>query len=601
MSKICGIVSRKNDIEHKNRLIRRMLYSMRHESWHKIEQKSFQYIAMGHLSIQKFNLEPQPIWNQCRTKCIVMAGKIFDYSTMRTELEKRGHAFRYLENDAEFILHCYEEKGTSFIKDLYGLFTFAIWDEENKRVVIVNDRYGMRPLYYYADKEKFIFASEVKGLLADKSLERKINWKAWGDFFIFEGVNGNETFFENIFALPAASTLIYEGGRLFLYKYWEGKEIKIEENQSENYFLEKGKTLIEQAVKRQIKGLKEAICFLSGGYDSRCIAYTISQLMPQTLDFKTYTTPKIAYKNIMDCLLAVQVARRLKLNHTIAYYGPDSLEMHREKWFYITDGLCPLHLWLMPLIFSLGRGTLVNFEGMGGDLFGRGVMLTETNVRYSFENNNDGILNILRKEKADRVKIVKKLFRNRYSDCMIEKSFDFIKKDLIDLNTPNKVSLFYLQNRIRRNSSLVPLLVLTKAETFCPLMDKDLVEFALTIPPYMKLQDKFYRTLLKRMYPDFFNVATVSGGQYLPADLQGIRRRFYDVSTRILKGKILKRIKAESQMPSKRLLSKSPDAAGAFSGKGFNIENIEHFLNEDIDRCPEASHLLMWHEHFFVT
>ena len=203
MAKICGIIDfGKDDGEIKD-LIKSMTGSMKHKSWHKQHLFCERKIGMGHISIGQTNKEEQPIWNKNKTKCIVMAGKIFDYKGISSN-----------ETDAEFILDSYEKFGDKFVKDLNGIFSFALFDSEKNKLILANDRYGIRPLFYCVTNKKMIFASEIKAILKDKTVKRDVDWKAWGDFIYCGEIHGDNTFFKDISCLPNASVLTFENGKI---------------------------------------------------------------------------------------------------------------------------------------------------------------------------------------------------------------------------------------------------------------------------------------------------------------------------------------------------------------------------------------------------
>jgi asparagine synthase (glutamine-hydrolysing) len=124
-------------------------------------------LAHRRLSIIDLAGGHQPLSNEDGSVHIVFNGEIYNYRDLRRELLQRGHLFR-TETDTEVIVHLYEELGERCVERLRGMFAFAIWDQRSRRLVLARDRLGQKPLFYTHTPRGFLFASEVKGLLADR-------------------------------------------------------------------------------------------------------------------------------------------------------------------------------------------------------------------------------------------------------------------------------------------------------------------------------------------------------------------------------------------------------------------------------------------------
>ncbi|MCM8808087.1 MAG: asparagine synthetase B, partial [Candidatus Omnitrophica bacterium] len=157
-------------------------------------------IALGNtrLSIIDIKFGRQPIHNEKKDIWIVSNGEIYNFLELREELIKLGHNF-YTKSDTETIVHAYEEWDVNCLEKLNGMFAFAIWDKRKRMLFLARDRFGIKPLYYYLDGEKFIFASEIKAVLQDKSIRIMPNEKSIFKFLVY-GFNDDEeeTFFEGI-------------------------------------------------------------------------------------------------------------------------------------------------------------------------------------------------------------------------------------------------------------------------------------------------------------------------------------------------------------------------------------------------------------------
>ena len=167
------------------------------------------------LKITDFLNGDQPIYNEDKTICVVLNGEIYNYLEIKEEL-KESHVFK-TKTDTEVIIHAYEEFGIDCVHRFNGSFALAIWD--GKFLFLVRDRMGQKPLYYYYKDGCFIFASEIKGILTQVNSSPNIT----ENFKVFETTLNDETLFKDIFSLPPASILIFDGININIKKYWELK------------------------------------------------------------------------------------------------------------------------------------------------------------------------------------------------------------------------------------------------------------------------------------------------------------------------------------------------------------------------------------------
>ncbi len=569
MTKICGAVRNNNDACGK--LIRQMNQAMQHEPWHSLDDYSEAQFEAGHISLGKINPEKQPIWNRDRTKCIVMAGKIFNYKKDKEKLSRKGYIFQYQNNDPEYILYAYEEYGSKSFKSLNGVFAFAIWDKKSKQLVIVNDRYGFRPLFYARHNEGISFASEVKALLKDDQIPRNINWKAWGDFYVFGWIFGNDTYYKNIYALPPASVLIYKNGKLSLKRYWDYRKVKVDTKHSEDYFVNKGAELVESAVKRQIEGLEDATCFLTGGLDSRGIAATIKKLKGDDLQINTYIgctfnteqlksinaetiTQQLDFHHrcILETIVSKEIATALGFKHTTVFWTNQEEKSFLDKWAYVTDGMTDAHLWAMNLVSHLPQDIHVNFDGAVAGVFLKGHFISPNELKYPSWIYRFSLF--FRLYQREQLLYIKKHFHHKLARKMIFQSRVGFINELLKIPFCKKPrTLLYFGSRTRRSIALaIYSVIATKTECFCPYLDNDLMEFALSIPPKMIYHKKIYRKILEKIDPQIMKIPSSSNDDIIsdPAYIEKISTA---------KATFLKELEAASYFDEKSKKTNNPE------------------------------------------
>ena len=191
MPGLVGIIS-ENVVDEQ--LLDRMVNSLKHEKFYRVDKYISSNFGFSRVHLGIFNPEPQPIFNENKSLCIFMDGKIYDYGEQLNELKNRGHKFNN-ENDPEFCLHLYEEYREDFgekLKNLNGIFLIAIYDNRLHKLTLCNDRYGSRPLYWRDRGNYLLFSPEIKAIFQDKNFTRSVNLEAMADFFSFGYVLGNK-------------------------------------------------------------------------------------------------------------------------------------------------------------------------------------------------------------------------------------------------------------------------------------------------------------------------------------------------------------------------------------------------------------------------
>jgi len=168
-------------------------------------------VGLGHRRLSIIDIEggKQPCCNEDSSIWITFNGEIYNFQALREELLKKGHRFS-TQSDTETIVHAYEEYGTDCLRHLRGMFAFGIWDAKRQRLFLVRDRIGKKPLYYYLKDNKLIFASEIKAILQDKTVERRLDNEAIFAYFTYNYIPFPRSIFKDIYKLPPAHFLMAE-------------------------------------------------------------------------------------------------------------------------------------------------------------------------------------------------------------------------------------------------------------------------------------------------------------------------------------------------------------------------------------------------------
>src|SRR2546421_1825025 len=222
MCGICGIVNFNGTEQVSQNLLERMTSAQAHRG---PDDDGFfleNNVGLGHrrLSIIDLSGGKQPIFNEDGSVVVVFNGEIYNFADLTSDLIARGHQFK-TRSDTETIVHAYEEYGVDCMKDFRGMFAFAIWDRKQKRLLLVRDRVGIKPVYYYQGKDFFIFASEIKSILQHPRVPREVDRESLDMYLALRYVPGPRTIFKNIFKLQPGHWMTVKDGRIKIGKYWD--------------------------------------------------------------------------------------------------------------------------------------------------------------------------------------------------------------------------------------------------------------------------------------------------------------------------------------------------------------------------------------------
>ena len=231
--------------------------------------------AHARLSIIDLEGGSQPIHNEDRSVWVVFNGEIFNYIELHAELERSGHAF-YTRSDTEVIVHLYEQYGLDFVHHLNGQFAIALWDCRRRRLILVRDRTGIRPVFYTVHDGRLVFASEVKALFAARGVPRRLLPAGLGQVFTFWSALSPTTTFDGVLSLPAGHLLILENGRTEVRKYWDWvfPEYTAATRPVEQEARELRELLVD-SVRLQLRADVPVGAYLSGGLDSSIVTTLI--------------------------------------------------------------------------------------------------------------------------------------------------------------------------------------------------------------------------------------------------------------------------------------------------------------------------------------
>lgn len=319
-------------------------------------------LGQNRLSIIGLENGHQPLFNEKKTIALVANGEIYNYQELRAQLQELGHRFSS-DTDCEVILHAYEQWGEAgAIRRLEGMFAFALWDAEQKRLWLARDRMGIKPLYYWSEGDQFVFASELKAMIAHKAIPRALDKAGVLDIFVFRYARNPRTPLKNIYKVRPGEYLIWQDGRFSTKRYWR---LHLQNTiHSESDAVELVQSSFDQAVKSHMISDVPIGFMLSGGIDSSAIVASASKFTNKAHSYS------IGFENQKDSELpyAQIVAKHFQTEHeSIEIKASDIRALPQVIWYNDEPVGGPSSLAFFQLLGSIKNVPKVILFGHGAD------------------------------------------------------------------------------------------------------------------------------------------------------------------------------------------------------------------------------------------
>src|SRR5437588_2586469 len=489
------------------------------------------------LSIQDFSpAGHMPMKDPSTGKWLVFNGEIYNFQILRTELEKLGHRF-CSHGDTEVLLKAYAQWGETCLDRFAGMFAFALWDARKERLFLARDRLGVKPLYYYASPDLFLFGSEIRALLATGLIPRHLDMAGLASYLAFGAVQDPFTIIEAVRSLQPGHTLVWENDHSETRSYWCLAEVASRPAKTAN-LSEAAKAvrdLIQQAVSQRLISDVPIGAFLSGGVDSSSVGAIASELSPKPIE--TFSVV-FGDHEFCEATYSDQVAREFGCHH-------HQIELSETQLLEeIPDALGSLD---QPTVdgvntYIISRatkeaGVTVALSGLGGDEIFAGYSSFVSVPRMMNFQRYAGWLSPLGKRfnalvggyATNRLSkvfalagadsyanqpyllsralflpgTVRALLRNQCTaNANLMTAWDHPDwvEQACGLDTVNQVSVFeaasYMANMLLRDTDCMSMAV--SLEVRCPLLDHRLWAYVLPLAASLKLDSKLPKPLLLR-------------------------------------------------------------------------------------------------------
>jgi asparagine synthase (glutamine-hydrolysing) len=316
----------------------------------------------------------QPITNEDGSIVVVQNGEIYNYRELRAELERRGgHRFS-TQSDTEVLVHLYEEHGARFVDRLRGMFAIALWDGNERRLVLARDRFGIKPLYYRLRRESLSFASELKALLRQPDFSSEIDLDALDAYLAFSFVPAPLTIFREARKLPPGSLLISEqngSAGVRIERYAEPRPVPVDQvrREDEETLADELRTRLRDSVRMHLIADVPVGVLLSGGIDSSTIAALAAEESSERVSTFTIGFEERGFDEREPARL---VAKRYGTDHHELVLRPDVAQLLPELVEAFDEPFADHSAVPTYLVSKLAREHVkVALSGEGGDeLFG---------------------------------------------------------------------------------------------------------------------------------------------------------------------------------------------------------------------------------------
>lgn len=489
----------------------------------------------------------QPMHGCDENTWLVFNGEIYNHAELRTGLEARGHRYAS-RTDSETILHLYEEHGVDFIHEIEGDYAIALWDATQQQLVLVRDRIGVKPLYFYHRDGRFIFASEIKAILQHPAVTADIDEQSLYHYLTFLTTPAPTTLFRDIQKLPAGHVLtLKRDGTLNIRQYWDAlppaEPIIRDESEHRAEILR----LLRESIRKRMMSDVPFGVFLSGGVDSSANVALMSELMSRPVETFTVGFTDAEYLNELQS--ARRIANEFSTNHHEVIISEKEMQDFLPRLVFhqdepIADPVCvPLYYVSQlardsgTIVVQVGEGSDEIFSGYDNyvkhlriyESFWRHAEVLPRSLRRALSSlsrpaleatgRKRAAIELIRRLGADEplfwggVVVYDETFKPRVLSQSLRQRMNGFSSlqvvepylKLIEQERPQSdflARMTYLELKLRLPELLLmrvdKITMATSVEARVPFLDHHLVEYALGVPRSLKVEGTTGKHILKR-------------------------------------------------------------------------------------------------------
>ena len=579
MCGIAGLLSLNSEIDKKNKILK-MLKTIAHRGPDGEGTFFDDHVCLGHRRLAIIDPEhgKQPLSSEDKRFTVVFNGEIYNYLELRRELITLGYPIQTY-SDTEVIPYAYAHWGKACVNHFRGMFAFAIWDKKEQELFCARDRVGIKPFYYFLSNDSFVFASEIKAILASNLVKAELSQQGIQDYITFQFCLSDDTLFKNIIKLPPAHTLTInnQNGHLTIKteEYWQ-LDYQIDTIHDEKYYTDNLLYLLEESMSLHLRSDVPVGAHLSGGLDSSAVASLASKMLGDN-PLKTFTGAFREGPEFDETPYARSVAKAINADYYEKYISGEGLETLLPKLIYHMDeplagpGLIPQYhvselaskhvkvalggqggdelyvgyaryfvaylekcmaaaIWpgqvqtepgLSLSSIASNLPLLDNYKPMMAHLFGKGLFDADATRYFRLIDRTEGnekLYNTDLLNNPNGLERFQTVFNQPNTDSYINKMLHFDLKGSLP-------ALLHVEDRTSMAVSL---------ESRVPLLDHKIIEFLAKIPPHIKFANgktkHLFRETITNIVPQNILQRTDKKGFPVPINawMQGTAKEFID-------------------------------------------------------------------------
>ncbi|KRQ92935.1 asparagine synthase [Bradyrhizobium jicamae] len=509
MCGICGVVNMRKDEPVSPAVLTRMNAPLEHRGPDDCGFHMDGFVGLGHRRLSVLDIENgrQPIANEDGSVWVTYNGEIYNYPELREDLARRGHRFR-TRCDTEVIVHAYEEYGEGCVLHFNGMFAFALWDRRRDLLLMARDRLGIKPLYYATRGGQFVFASEIKAILAHPIINAVVDFNALAESLLCTTLLDSKTMFKDVHSVPPGSIVVVQEGLVRKHRYWSLERDSLRHGDSFDECRDRVRHLLNSAIRMEMVSDMPLGTLLSGGLDSSLVSALAAKhatgcLKTFSMD---YDLNAKAHGHKSDPHYARMVARAYGTDHTEFFFRPDEyFDVLKDVTWHVEK---PVEL-TSPSLYLLYRGVkptaTVVMSGEGADELFAGYYFfldgEEPSTQFPWAPYVDKVCALLdpafQRETAcsDRIRstLAQEMGALDTDDALNKRLYLFLKYYLVDM-----------LERLDKTS------MASGVESRVPFLDHRLVEYVVQMPSAFKSTAKSEKILLKHIAEDLLPLPVVA-------------------------------------------------------------------------------------------
>jgi len=547
MCGIVGFISKDKQENILNDMLEIQSYRGPDDSGVYFDEKSGVHLGHNRLSIQDLSSHGhQPFVSDCENYVIVFNGEVYNFQSIKKELEKLGYRF-ISSSDTEVILYSYKQWGIKCIEKFIGMFAFSILDKVENKLILVRDRAGIKPLYYYSHDDEFLFSSEIKSFHKYPKFIKELNKEILPYYFQFGYIPAPHSIFKNCYKLEAGHYLEFnlQNSTFEIFKYWDVNDFYKKEKftKNEDEILEDLEELLDDAINLRMVSDVPVGVFLSGGYDSSFVASILAKKQGKKINTFTIGFDDKKYNEAEH---AKAISEYLGTNHTEYYMkDKDMLDLVEKLPFYYDEPFGDSSALPTMIVSKLAKQKItVALSADGGDeafcgyskyfflsklisIFSNPTKKQVLKIGLNLLNENlvEKINNLLPKNKRqtnikDKYNKFKRAINSHTLEEMFENASSYVDKN--DVSKILNQQKFLLSSKFKNKNNLSFLNymmsvdyktfmnddVLTKVDRATmsvslegrePLLDHRIIEYLAKVPENLKYNNKQGKYLLRKI------------------------------------------------------------------------------------------------------